>query len=217
MNRRKFLTIFIGLTITGIAVLFVLRNKLYDLRKLVYRLINPRLDEDSPLGVLSEQEMKTMIALSEVLIPTVGRSEVNNEFISSYVNYKANNVKGYLKEYRNAVRLLEETSKRVIGNDRNFFELNLSERDKVLGSILWRYQAEEIVKRRLERIFISRRRQAFRDFVVKDILVSFFRGSPIVGWAIVGYSHYPGVPAEDPRDYTRPIESSLNKGMLEHK
>src|SRR3990172_4470859 len=123
MNRRKFLTIFIGLTITGIAVLFVLRNKLYDLRKLVYRLNNPRLDEDSPLGVLSEQEMKTMIALSEVLIPTVGRSEVNNEFISSYVNYKANNVKGYLKEYRNAVRLLEETSKRVIGNDRNFFEL----------------------------------------------------------------------------------------------
>jgi hypothetical protein len=205
INRRRFLIVFIGLTISGVAVLFVLRNKLYNLRGLIARLINPRLDEDSPVGILSEEEMKTIIALSEVLIPTVEKSGANSEFSRSHVNYKTKNVKGYLKEYRNAEKLLQETSKKVIVSDRKFYELNLPERDRVLGSILWRYRSGEFVKPRLERIFSSRRKMAFRDFVVRDILIASFQQTP-VGWAIVGYCHYPGVPAADPRDYTKPLE-----------
>jgi hypothetical protein len=151
-----FLIVFVGFTIISIALLFVLRDKLYDLRKLIARLINPRLDEESPVGILSEEEVKTIVALSEVLIPTVKEPGVNNEFIINYVNYKTNNVKGYLKEYRNAVKLLEETSKKVIGDGRKFSELNLSEHDKVLGSILWSYRADEVMKHYFERVFLSK-------------------------------------------------------------
>jgi hypothetical protein len=193
-----------GLTITSVAVLFVLRDRLSALKKLVARLINPQLDKDSPLGILSEEEMKTIIALSGILIPTAEKFGINEEFIRNHVNYKTNNVKGYLKEYRNAVRLLEEASKKVISGDREFYELNLSERDRVLESILWRYSSNEVIKSRLERILVSKRNMAFRDFVVRDILAA-FKGSP-VGWFIVGYSHYPGVPSTDPRDYTAPLE-----------
>ena len=201
MNRRRFFAVLIGLTIGGMVVLFVLRNKLYDLRVLIARLINPQLDKDSPIGVLSDEEMKTIIALSEALIPWVEKSRANNEFIRNHVNYKTNNVKGYLKEYRNAVKLLEKISQQVIGRDGRFYELNLRERDKVLGSILWRYRSGEALKSRLQRIVSSREKIAFRSFVVRDILVTSFQETPL-GWAIIGYSHYPGVPAADPKDYT---------------
>jgi hypothetical protein len=203
MNRRRFLIVFTGLAITGVALLFVLRKRLYNLKKLIAHL-RLQLDEDSPLGILSEEEMKTIVALSEVLIPTFGKSGTNDEFIRNYVNFKTNNVKGYLKEYRNGVKLLDETSKKVIGGDRKFYELNLSKRDKVLSSILWRYRSGEIIKCRLERVLLPKRKIEFRYFVVRDILkVSFQQTS--AGWAIVGYSHYPGVPAADPRDYTKPL------------
>ncbi len=204
MNRRKFLVLFVGLTVTGVAVLFVLRVRLNALKKLIVRLINPRLDKDYPSGILSDEEMKTIIALSGILMPTAEKSGVNEECIRNHVNHKTNNVKGYLKEYRNAVRLLEEASKKVIEGDRKFYELNLSERDKVLESILWRYRSNEVIKSRLERILVSKRNIAFRDFVVMDILEAFKR-SP-VGWFIVGYSHYPGIPSTDPRDYSAPLE-----------
>jgi hypothetical protein len=185
--------------------LFVLRNKFYHFRGLIARFINPRLDEDSSEGILSEEEMKTIIALSEILIPWVEKSGTNHGFIRNHVNYKTNNVKGYLKEYRNGVKILEETSNQAIGGDRRFYELNIRERDRVLGSILWRYSSEDGLKRRLERILISRRKIAFRDFVVRDIIVASFKEPP-VGWAIVGYSHYPGVPAANPREYTEPLQ-----------
>jgi hypothetical protein len=207
INRRQFLIVFVGLTITGVFILSILRSKLYELRELITRLTSPRLDRGSPVGVLSQQEMRTIIALSETLMPRIEGSEVYNGLIKDRVNYRTNNVRGYLKEYRNAVKLLEETSKKVIGG-KKFSELNLSERDRVVGSILWRYSSEEALKRRLERIFIFRRKIAFRDFVVRDILVTLFQKSS-VGWAIVGYSHYPGVPAADPRDYTRALEPSV--------
>ncbi|HEY7535919.1 MAG TPA: hypothetical protein VH878_08230 [Thermodesulfobacteriota bacterium] len=208
MNRRKFLALFVGLTITGIALLFVLRNKARDFGKFIVRFTNPQLDKDFPTGVLSDEEMRTIIALSEALIPTVEKPRANDEFIRDQINQKTKNVKGLLREYRNAVNLLNEASKKVNGSDRIFSELSLSERDDVLGSILWRYRSDEVVKRVLERIFVSRKKIAFRDFVIKSILVTFFRVSPATEWAIVGYSSYPGVPAEDPREYTRPPETS---------
>ena len=201
MNRRRFLIVFITLTISGAAFLVLVRNKFYNFRGLIGRFINPRLDENSSLGTLSEEEMKMICALSEVLTPLVESSGTKNEFMRNYVNYKTSNVKGYLKEYINGVKLLKETSKKVVSRDRKFYELNLPERDNVLRSILWEYGSEDGVMRRLERIFISRRKLAFRDFVVSDIIVASVK-EPHVGWSIVGYSHYPGVPAARPRDYT---------------
>lgn len=211
MNRRKFVIAFVGIVITSVLTLFVLKEKLYYyLKRQAAGLRNHQFDKDYAKGVISDEEMKTIIALSEVLVSENEMARIKG-FVREHVHYRTTNHKAYLKEYKDAVKLLGEKTKEVFGTNRSFFELTLLERNKVLGSILrkyrailWKYRADKSVPI-LERIFLSKRESAFRDFVARDILMAFYRYHG--GWALVGYSHYPGVLAADPRDYTRPLDS----------
>jgi hypothetical protein len=58
MLRRKFLYVIAALLITTIAALFGLSRNLPSVRTLISRLLNRRLDETSPTGLLSEEEVK---------------------------------------------------------------------------------------------------------------------------------------------------------------
>ena len=164
----------------------------------------PQLDEDSPTGKLSAVEMGTVMALAEVLVPTEKKSERLYDVLRSHVDSRTLADDGYFKEYRKAVRYLDETTASVATAGKKFAELPVSQRQRMLEEILWEYRADQARIKQVEAIFSPARTLAFRNFVVKDLLEAFFRKLPDEAWAIVGYSHYPGLPA-DPRAYSRPL------------
>ena len=196
MDRRKFLAIAAGVVAVGIASLSTLTSGLRGFRAALSAIVNPRLDPRSPVGLLTTEEMNTLIALSDVLVPAITPAS-HDDLVRDHVNSRTSATPGYLREYRNAVKLLEGR------RSNRFAALPIGEREEIVGALLWKYGARDRKMHRLEQVFVSKARRAFRTFVAKDLIEALY-GSP-VGWAIVGYSHYPGVPAADPRDYCRPV------------
>lgn len=202
MKRRRFLLVwlfFVSILLTSKASPFALTN--LKERFVAYK--KPKLDENSQAGVLSDTEMKTVLALVEVVVPHAETVNADREFFQQYVNNKTLHVKGYLKEYGEGIKILDETTHKMIDHQRDFADLSLPERNTVLESILWRYSAGETLKPRLELLFAPRSTLSFREFVLKDLLSAFYRSG--AGWTLVGYVHYPGTPATDPLDYAKPI------------
>jgi hypothetical protein len=214
MTRRRFLTVlFASMGAIG-ALAASSRRFLEDLLpRLKARLNNkPTLDVNSSAGLLSEGEMKTILALAQTLVPGVAMAKLDGGFFTELVNHKTSTEKGWLKEYREAVGFLNETTQNINGKAKSFAELTPAERERVLESMLWKYRKGEgtSVRNQLMEIISPRRTLAFRAFVVRHIMLAFSR-SPAV-WAIVGYSHYPGVPAADPFEYTRRPDAASLQG-----
>ena len=189
------------MVIGGITVSLASGAKILGLGTQITQYRKPELDEEFPTGKLSAIEMGTVMALAEVLVPTEKKSERLYDVLRSHVDGRTLADNGYLKEYRNAVAFLDETAETF---RKKFAELPLSKREEVLQDILWEYGGKQTRVRQVEAIFSPAITLAFRNFVVKDILEAFFRKLPDEAWSIVGYSHYPGLPA-DPRAYTRPF------------
>jgi len=175
----------------------------------------PQLDQASQTGKLSIAEMTTIIALAEVLIPNSMNSERVSGELRSYVDERTLGENGYLKEYRRAAALLDKTADSVKAGEGKFADLQVAQRQRVLEKILWQYRADQTRMRQFEAIFAPTETLAFRKFVVKDILRAFFSRLPAEAWAIVGYSHYPGVPG-DPRAYTRPLSIRSSSNFRDH-
>jgi hypothetical protein len=146
--------------------------------------------------------MATVLALSEILLPATENAHVST-LVQRHVTSRTQQHPGYLQEYQRAVQLLDERARRLGAMAPRFSQLSLADRQRVLGSLLWAYRGEDLLWRYAEAILLRKRVLSFRRFVVTDVLVAGYRAS--YGWAIVGYSHYPGIPAADPRDYTRPV------------
>ncbi len=202
-TRRGFLALFIGLAIGGVAGTIAIRSQLSKIKRVVSDVLKLKTGKLLSGGALSENEMQSILALSMVLVPRLEAWEGSDEFLRNHVNLKTRDFDG-LWDYQNAVKLLNRACRTKTGMKRRFAEINRSEQDEVLGSILGKYRSDEPWKGRLKRAMMSSEQKTFRDYVVKDILLAVFRESP-AGWALVGYSHYPGVPAADPRDYTRAL------------
>ena len=200
MRRRTFLAVTIG----GVVVSVASGAKIFRVGTRIPQYRKPQLDDESPTGRLSAVEMTTAMALAEVLIPTDRKSEQIYDVLRSHVDGRTLADKGYLKEYRNAVALLDESAASASAADGKFSQLSVPQRQLILEDILWEYRADQPRVQQVEAIFSPARTLAFRRFVVTDILEAFFRKLPAEAWAIVGYSHYPGVPA-DPRAYSRPL------------
>lgn len=207
MKRRTFL----ALTAGGAAVSLAGGAKVFRLGSRIPEYRRPRLDRKSPTGKLSPAEMATILSLAEILTPSESNSEKANKAIESHVHLRTTTQNGYLKEYRSAVLLLDETSRVQAGSSGKFAELSAPDRQRVVERILWKYRREQGRVRQVESIFSPAGHLAFRSFVVQDMLEAFFRELPAEGWVIVGYSHYPGVPA-DPRAYSRSPESTAASG-----
>jgi len=157
----------------------------------------PRLDKSYPMGQLTNEESETIAALIGVLV------EGDYGFLGNHVARRTSTEPGYLKEYQNGAKLLNESVRRGFGGAKRFAELDHTEQDRILESILWKYSSEDKWRILLERLFVSKKRLAFREFVVRDILKAFYRSG--AGWQIVGYAKYPGIPAKDPLEYTRAL------------
>lgn len=202
MTRRRFLSLLL-LFLGALSVYLVSPARVRSLKRRIRRYKLPRLDPRSPTGTLSEPEMRTVLALAEVLLPR-DRPGMDREFFLQHVYGRTSDTRGYLREYREAVKLLDEKTPGAAGRP-DFAGLGLAEREKVLASILWKYRAGESLKARLALIFAPGRTLAFREFVVKDLLAAYYR-SP-AAWSLLGYAHFPGTPAADPLEYTRPLKS----------
>ena len=195
ITRRGFLLTIAALAAVIVAAFTPIRSMILS------RMVGhkwPRLDRSTPMGRLSDEESGTIAALIAVLV------QGDHPFLLDHVARRTATEAGFLKEYRNAVRLLNQSARRVQGDAKRFEELNAVERDRALESILWRYSGDDRWMILLEKLFVSKGRLNFREFVVRDILKAFYRSG--AGWRVVGYTKYPGIPAKDPLEYTRPLE-----------
>ena len=165
------------------------------------RFPRPVLDRTRPTGALTAPELACLLALADVLVSP--ERWPGREFFVDHVNHRTTREAGYLAQYRSGIGILNAAAQRASAPGARFDHLSREAREGVLNGLLWRYRSGDRLTRWLERILVSKRLRAFRQFVIADLLVEFYRSSH--GWAVVGYSHYPGVPAADPLDYTRPV------------
>lgn len=167
----------------------------------------PELDSAAATGLLGDEGMTEVFALAETLLPQHLDIGVIRRFVRHHVNERTSNREGYLEEYERAVALLQRTTRALFDSGPAFSALPVTNRNAVLGELL---ETRRTGVRRLgnlfDRIFGATEIPAFRIHVVQDLLQAFYRSAD--GWALVGYTNYPGVPAKDSREYTRPLQRS---------
>jgi hypothetical protein len=162
------------------------------------------LDHNAATGALTPAEALAVAALAEVLYPP----DATPEAIAlgrAHAATRCEKEPGYLPEYRRAVQLLDERAA-AARSGKTFAALTREQRDAVLHALLWDYSGRRFVGtmgRLVENATASEEASALRRFVVADLLQAFYSSG--YGWAVVGYTHYPGVPAADPLDYTKPL------------
>jgi hypothetical protein len=195
MSRRKFL---FG---TAVITTAAATGAAFVARPYLARQLYPELDTAYPLGVLNDNEMRTITALGEVLAaPTF---EPAKGFFEDYVNLVTQTERGLLKEYKSAAALLNATSTRLFGQgaEATFAGLSVLSRDQVLHKLLWQYSARDRIVPKVEKITASHDALALRVHVMEPLIVYYYRSQ--YGWSVVGYKSYPGRPPLDPRAYTR--------------
>jgi hypothetical protein len=201
ITRRRFLAVTLGggLSVFSTAA-FPLPGRVRDL----FSPPEPGLDSASATGLLGDEEMTEVFALAETLLPHHLDIGVTRRFARHHVNERTSNHEGYLEEYERAVALLQRATRDLFDSAAGFSALPVIDRHAVLRELL---ETRRTGVRRLgnlfDRIFGATERPAFRIYVVQDLLQAFYRSAD--GWALVGYTNYPGVPARNPREYTRPL------------
>jgi hypothetical protein len=205
VSRRKFLLLTGMLSGTGVAIYtsFTVGSKRF------INILRPGLDHTAPTGRLSAQEMDTMIALLEILLPVTlwpGR-----EAMADMVNQATENVKGVLQAYQNGVFLLDQTA-RAYTPGRRFAVAGNEVRQRILESLMWKYTGGKsgtlsyyvgLCYASFERLCQSAPRRRLRELVVRDLLRRFYAGS--VAWKMAGYSRHPGMPGY-PRASVQPLK-----------
>jgi hypothetical protein len=204
-SRRKFLLLsgmFLGIGAAIYASLAVGRKRLINI-------LRPGHDHGAATGRLSAQEMDTIIALLEMLLPVTlwpGR-----EALVVMVNQATENVKGVLQAYQNGVFLLDQTAREYMPG-RGFAVAGGEVRQRILETLMWKYPGGKsgtlsyylgLCYAGLERLCQSASQRRFRELVVRDLLRRFYAGS--VAWKMAGYSRYPGM-AGYSRAYIQPLK-----------
>jgi hypothetical protein len=191
ISRRRLLLSAAAITATATGA--------YVAKPRVAKRLHPELDTAYPLGVLSNDEMRTVVALGETL--AAPESVPPSDFFREYVNSVTQSQHGYLKEYRRADAILNVTSTDQFGRGArlDFADLLLSQRDQVLKKLLWQYPGHDRIVRKVEKLAASRDALALRMYVMDPLIEHYYRSQ--YGWAVVGYKSFPGRP-RDPRAYT---------------
>jgi hypothetical protein len=203
LSRRKFLVRTGLLSGTGAAVY---ASFALGFKRLLY-ILRPGLDHAAPTGRLSAQEMDTLIALFEMLLPVT--LWPSRGAMVDMVNQATEHVKGVLRAYQDGAYLLDQTAREHTPG-RRFAVAGREVRQRILETLLWRYAGGKsgtlsyyvgLCYASLERVCQSAPRRRFRELVVRDLLRRFYAGS--VAWKMAGYSRYPGIPGH-PRASVRP-------------
>jgi hypothetical protein len=156
----------------------------------------PVLDPTAPTGVPTDAELETLQALAARLFPS-SAGETGVALARRHVIDQSARVPGMLREYRRAVRLLDTAGR----HDRPFAARTVDVQRATLLELFPPYTTSAWGGRLRARLFTPHEARSARVFVVNDLLAMYFSSAP--GWATVGYTHFPGVAAADPLDYTR--------------
>lgn len=157
----------------------------------------PVLDRTAPTGQPTAAELATLAALATLVLPSTA-GQAGRALVQRHVLEQSEQTPGMLAEYRRAVRLLDSSgSQRELPFRDRSTEVQLA----TLRALFPPYGATDLVGRLRAELVASRDVRAARALVVSDMLGAFYRSAE--GWKTVGYSHYPGVGAADPLDYTR--------------
>jgi hypothetical protein len=209
LTRRRFVKILLAGSFLAVPVVGALRLWLGSPVLLLRRVMAVELDRSAPVGLLEPNEMATITRLAGVLVPADTTPGASSGWAHEHVNRTTSTRPGYLKEYRAAVRLLDESAVALTPSSSPFHLLSAAVADELLTKTFgWRRTASTW-RGRMERLTASgRRRERCWEFVIHDLLQGFYRTSS--GWAVVGYDSYPGVPG-DPRAYTS-LPATLSDG-----
>lgn len=157
--------------------------------------LHVELDPHAPTGALDEAELETLGSLYGALC---GDTSYDARNYLDDLSQRAQRVPGLLPHLRAAVALLQESSWRRHG--KAFAALNDTARDDVLAQLLsgsssryvepmWRRRAK-LTRWHFDQLLCKPNIRAFREVVVNDILLDYFRGEQ--GWSLVGYDEFPG-------------------------
>lgn len=177
VTRRRILQLLLGAAGSALALLVFWRPQ--RLAHLVSLRFRPRLDTTAP-GVLSEREMRTIVAFTAVLVE--GRELAPQEagYVVEHVTDRAGQTPGYLALYRKTAGLLD----RLASVPFEFLPLeqraDLMERHRLTDS--------DVRIREYLRPW-DREALAVRALAVPDLVGGYYL-SP-AGWAVVGYETFP--------------------------
>ena len=150
------------------------------LARLVSLRFRPRLDATAP-GVLSEREMRTIVAFTAVLVEGRELAVPEAGYVVEHVTDRAGTTPGYLSLYRKTAGLLD----RLAGAP--FESLPLKQR----ASLMVRHRLTDSDVRIREYLLPwGREALAVRVLAVPDLIGGYYL-SP-AGWAAVGYEAFPG-------------------------
>jgi hypothetical protein len=180
ISRRKFLVVGAGLTAAAAAGGYIARPHLS-------RLLRPELDLTYPVGVLSEAEARTIVALGETL--AAPQSMPPADFFGQFVDELTRTQKGYLKEFQRGAALLNAAAGQK-ASGRRFAELEVAARDSVLRVLLWQFSAGDRFVRKLEVLTAPHVALALRQYVMAPLIRHYYRSE--YGWRLVGYDTHPG-------------------------
>jgi hypothetical protein len=177
VTRRRILQLLLGAAGAALALLVFWRPQ--RLAQLVSLRFRPSLDATAP-GVLSEREMRTIVAFTAVLVE--GRELAAQEagYVVEHVTDRAGNTPGYRALYRRTADLLD----RLAGAP--FADLQLESR----AALLVRHRLTDSDVRIREYLLPwGREALAVRVLAVPDLIGGYYL-SP-AGWAAVGYEAFP--------------------------
>jgi len=177
VTRRRILQLLLGTAASVLALLVFWRPQ--RPAQLVSLRFRPRLDATAP-GVLSEREMRTMVAFTAVLVEGRELAVPEAGYVVEHVTDRAGKTPGYLSLYRKTAGLLD----RLAGAP--FESLPLKQR----ASLMVRHRLTDSDVRIREYLLPwDREALAVRVLAVPDLIGGYYL-SP-AGWAAVGYEAFP--------------------------
>jgi hypothetical protein len=200
VSRRTFLRALVGCSL--IVVLATGLGYRYR-RPLLRRYLKLTLDESSDAGTLSADEFQVFRAVFEVIVPKPAPSAEN---LLDFINLRTSSAKGYYREYEDAAALLNSRARKRFSS--TYASLDERSRESILrevldGQLSFAQENQELSSTKKMRLtfqlLFSRPEMRFQAFVFLDLLEFYWLSG--TGWAVVGYSSYPGIP-KDPRAYT---------------
>jgi hypothetical protein len=189
MTRRQFVAACLVFA-TGFVAL-ALAWPLPLTRRIIARLLAPRLDRGSDRGRLSPDEMASAVAFAEVLVEDRPFTEDERGGVVEHIAERTEHHPGYLALYRMTAALLDRHAAT------RFAALDHRARTRLV--LARRFLPD--VRPRDYLVTFDRRELAVRVLAAPDLIEGFY-DSP-AGWASIGYRQSPGR-CGDLLRYTRP-------------
>jgi hypothetical protein len=200
MRRRTFLAWLAASLVAGVGLLFVKRGWLKERLLATSFGLHARetilgVDAEQGVATLNQQDETGLLKLAAAVLPS-NAGEASHAVVLDRLRWQATTGLGYADEFRRALALLDDETKRTYGKRFRFAQLGAPQAEAVVGALLEgivAYQLSAASTRDVVRLVVSsrfRERYKMRRYVVNEILDAYYK-SPLE-WARLGYRSFPG-------------------------